>query len=140
MSEYANMVTMSAILVVLFWGGWHLPGVSDSPSIGWVILRFVIVWAKIILFLFFYMWIRWTLPRFRYDQLMDLAWLTLVPMGLLLLAWTAVLVLIGLHNTWLAPVGEIGIFLLLAAIGAVRARPITGRQRDLPMERVVQFE
>lgn len=140
LSEYANMITMSAILVVMFWGGWHLPGVSDSPSMGWVVLRFLIMWAKIILFLFFYMWIRWTLPRFRYDQLMDLAWLTLVPMGLLLLAWTAVLVLIGWHNTWLAPVGEIGIFLLLMAVGAVRAQPITGRQRDLPMERVVQFE
>jgi NADH-quinone oxidoreductase subunit H len=131
LSEYANMITMSAILVVMFWGGWHLPGVSESPSIGWMLLRFVIVWAKIIVFLFFYMWIRWTLPRFRYDQLMNLAWLTLVPMGLLLLAWTAVLVLMGCQNTWLAPAGEIGIFLLLMAIGAVRAQPITGRQRNL---------
>jgi NADH-quinone oxidoreductase subunit H len=136
LSEYANMVTMSAILTVMFFGGWHLPGVSDSPGIGAFLLRLVIIWAKIILFLFFYMWVRWTLPRFRYDQLMELAWLTLVPMGLLLLAWTAVLTLYGWQNTWLAPVGEIGLFILMAVVGAVRSQPITGRQRDMPMEPV----
>lgn len=140
LSEYANMITMSAILAVLFFGGWHLPGVSESPSIGWFLLRFVIIWGKIILFLFFYMWIRWTLPRFRYDQLMHLAWLTLVPMGLLLLGWTAVLTLYGWQNSWLAPVGEIVIFVVLVVIGAMRSAPITGRQRDLPLGRAVQFD
>jgi NADH-quinone oxidoreductase subunit H len=140
LAEYANMITISAILVVMFWGGWHLPGVSDSPHIGWMVLRLVIVWAKIIVFLFFYMWVRWTLLRFRYDQLMRLAWVTLVPLGLLLLAWTALLTLIGRQATWLAPAGEIAIFVLMAAVGAVRSQPITGRQRDLPAGRVVQLE
>jgi NADH-quinone oxidoreductase subunit H len=139
LAEYANMITMSAILVVVFWGGWHLPGVSDSPGIGWAILRFAIVWTKIVAFLFFYMWIRWTLPRFRYDQLMQMAWLILVPMGLLLLAWTAILALYGWQETWLAPAGEIAIFVVMAAIGALRSQPITGRQRDLAPERTVQL-
>jgi NADH-quinone oxidoreductase subunit H len=140
LAEYANMITISAILVVMFWGGWYLPGVSDSAGIGWMILRFVIMWAKIVAFLFFYMWVRWTLPRFRYDQLMHLAWVMLVPLGLLLLAWTAVLTLFGLQATWLAPAGEIVILVLMVAVGAVRSQEITGRQRDLPAERVVQFE
>ncbi len=140
LAEYANMITMSAILVVVFWGGWHLPGVSDSASIGWFVLRFVIMWVKIIAFLFFYMWVRWTLPRFRYDQLMHIAWLALVPLGLLLLGWTAVLTLYGMQSTWLAPVGETVIFVALAAVGAMRSVPITGRQRDLPVEQAVRFE
>ncbi len=140
LAEYANMITMSAILVVVFWGGWHLPGVPESPGIGWFLLRFVIMWVKIIAFLFFYMWIRWTLPRFRYDQLMHIAWLALVPLGLLLVGWTAVLTLAGWRDTWLAPAGEVAIFLALAAVGAMRSQPITGRQRDLPVAGAAQFE
>lgn len=134
LAEYANMITMSAVVTVLFLGGWHLPGVSgESTSIWAVLLRFVIIWVKIIGFLFFYMWIRWTLPRLRYDQLLHLAWLALVPLGLALVTWTAVLALYGQQNTWLAPAGEIGIFMVIVIILALKPAKVTGRQQGLPL-------
>lgn len=134
LAEYANMITLSAVVAVLFLGGWHLPGVTgESTSIGAVLLRFAITWLKIIGFLFLFMWVRWTLPRLRYDQLMHLGWLALVPMGMALVAWAAVLTYYGMQETWLSPVGEVAIFavvVLLAAVGP--ATTVTGRQRDLP--------
>ncbi len=139
LAEYANMITISAIISVLFLGGWHLPGISGEwTSIGAVLLRFAVTWLKIIFFLFLFMWVRWTLPRFRYDQLMGMAWKTLVPLGLALAVWTALLTLWGWQNTWLAPAGEIGIFVLVALVAAWWASPITGRQRGLPRGRVVE--
>ncbi len=93
LAEYAAMITGAAVAVALFLGGWHLPwidqliypGAPGQPLVtGWggVILKFVVFWAKVILFIFFYMWVRWTLPRFRFDQLMNLAWRTLIPLSL----------------------------------------------------------
>ncbi len=93
LAEYSNMITSSALIVTLFLGGWQLPGVhllGLSPL--WVsvvqILTFV---AKVGAMLFFYMWIRWTIPRFRYDQLMNLGWKVMLPLALLNLALTGVL-------------------------------------------------
>jgi len=76
LGEYAAMITGSAIVVTLFFGGWHLPGVPDG-SHGWFfgLLNIVVFFAKVAVLLFFFMWVRWTLPRFRYDQLMRLGWL-----------------------------------------------------------------
>lgn len=133
LAEYVNMITLSGVVTVLFLGGWHLPGVSDqSTSILAMLVKFGIMWGKIIAFLFFFMWVRWTLPRLRYDQLMELAWLALVPMGLALVAWSAVLVLYGWQATWLAPLGEIAIFVVIVLILAVKPSRVTGRQRDFP--------
>lgn len=134
LAEYANMITISAVVTVLFLGGWHLPGVSEQWTSIWaVLLRFVIMWVKIIGFLFFYMWVRWTLPRLRYDQLLNLAWLGLVPLGLALVAWAAVLALYGWQNTWLAPLGEVGIFVVVVLILAIKPGRVTGRQQDLSL-------
>ncbi|HVA57469.1 MAG: NADH-quinone oxidoreductase subunit NuoH [Gemmatimonadaceae bacterium] len=83
-AEYANMVTASALMVTLFFGGWDIPGHWDvAPWSAWKTLAtggfFVF---KVLFFLFFYMWIRWTLPRFRYDQLMALGWKLMLPLSL----------------------------------------------------------
>ncbi|MFL5562153.1 MAG: NADH-quinone oxidoreductase subunit NuoH [Gemmatimonadaceae bacterium] len=77
-AEYANMVTASAMMATLFLGGWLLPFGLDTP--GW--LQPFVVLGKTAILLFFFMWIRWTLPRFRYDQLMSLGWKVLLPMTL----------------------------------------------------------
>jgi len=81
MSEYANMVTVSAIATLLFFGGWL------GPSFGpyWVRVILPVFWfcLKLFCFLFFYIWVRGTLPRFRYDQLMAFGWKFLLPLGLL---------------------------------------------------------
>jgi NADH-quinone oxidoreductase subunit H len=83
-AEYANMVTASALMVTLFFGGWDIPGQWDAAP--WSALKTVATGvffaAKVLFFLFFYMWIRWTLPRFRYDQLMALGWKFMLPVSL----------------------------------------------------------
>ena len=85
-AEYANMVTASALMVTLFFGGWDVPFTGRDnigPYSGWLTLLSVGIFAaKLLFFLFFFMWIRWTLPRFRYDQLMSLGWKIMLPLAL----------------------------------------------------------
>lgn len=87
MAEYANMTTASCMATLLFFGGWNGPGV-DIPTWGPLI---GIVWflAKVSFFLFTYIWIRGTLPRFRYDQLMDFGWKLLLPLAIINIVVTA---------------------------------------------------
>ena len=85
-AEYANMVTASALMATLFFGGWDIPFVlwdNVAPHTGWKTLATLAFFAaKVLFFVFLYMWIRWTLPRFRYDQLMSLGWKFLLPLAL----------------------------------------------------------
>ncbi|PYK79765.1 MAG: NADH-quinone oxidoreductase subunit NuoH [Verrucomicrobia bacterium] len=75
LGEYAAMITGSAIIVTLFLGGWHFPGIPDG-SHGWIfgLINIFVFFAKIVVLLFIFIWVRFTLPRFRYDQLMRLGW------------------------------------------------------------------
>jgi len=82
MAEYINMVTVSAVASDLFLGGWHGPFLP--ASFGWI--WFLI---KVGALLFFYIWVRWTLPRYRYDQLMRFGWKVLLPVSVLNLLATA---------------------------------------------------
>jgi NADH-quinone oxidoreductase subunit H len=108
LAEYSAMITGSAILVALFFGGWHLPWIDkliyggDQPAVGgWlaVLLKFTVYWGKVIAFLFFYMWVRWTLPRFRFDQLMSLAWRGMIPLSLATFLITAVVTFLEREKT-----------------------------------------
>lgn len=84
MSEYANMITASAFMVSLFFGGWDVPFVDETALGGWgVVLSVLAFMFKVGFFLFLYIWVRWTFPRFRYDQLMRLGWKVLLPLALL---------------------------------------------------------
>src|SRR5438045_3776530 len=76
LGEYAAMITGSAVIVTLFFGGWHFPGIPDG-SHGWIfgLINIAVFFAKVAAVIFVFMWVRWTLPRFRYDQLMRLGWL-----------------------------------------------------------------
>ena len=76
LGEYAAMIAGSAVIVTLFFGGWHFPGIPDG-SHGWIfgLINIAVFFAKVAAVIFIFMWIRWTLPRFRYDQLMRLGWL-----------------------------------------------------------------
>jgi NADH-quinone oxidoreductase subunit H len=83
MGEYVNLVTVSALASVMFLGGWHAPfGLPEIPLFWFLV--------KIFAFIIFYMWIRATLPRIRYDLLMAFGWKVLIPVGFLNLAVTAV--------------------------------------------------
>ena len=95
MAEYVNMMTSSALGITLFLGGWQL-GLPSSwlPEPGWLLwsLQIGAFVAKMAAFQFLFVWVRWTLPRFRYDQLMNLGWKGLLPLSLANLAFTALLV------------------------------------------------
>src|SRR5438445_3877899 len=82
LAEYVNMVTVSAVATDLFLGGWHGPFLTESP--GWIWLL-----VKVGAILFFYVWMRWTLPRYRYDQLMRFGWKILLPVAVINLLVTA---------------------------------------------------
>ncbi len=86
LAEYSNMVTASSLLVCLFFGGWDIPFTSWDNTPPWTVWKtlatFAAFWAKTLFFLLFYVWVRWTLPRFRFDQLMDLGWKVLLPTAL----------------------------------------------------------
>ncbi len=86
-AEYSNMVTASALMATLFFGGWDIPFTTwDStgePSLLKTLLTLGAFSAKTFFFLFTYIWVRWTLPRFRYDQLMALGWKVLLPLALI---------------------------------------------------------
>ena len=83
-AEYINMITVSMLATTLFLGGWNGPGVAQFPLLG--VFYFA---AKILFFLFLYIWLRGTLPRFRFDQLMDFGWKVLVPIAILNILVTA---------------------------------------------------
>ena len=87
-AEYINMFVSSVIMSTLFFGGYDIPFVNEQhlqESIGqWaVLLQVLCLLAKVVGFIFFFMWVRWTIPRFRYDQLMNLGWKVLIPLALI---------------------------------------------------------
>lgn len=84
-AEYINMFISSAIIASLYFGGYHFPGIDslDLPQNIAAIVSVAVLFAKILFFIFFFMWVRWTLPRFRYDQLMNLGWKILIPLSII---------------------------------------------------------
>ena len=90
MAEYVNVVVSCAITVTLYLGGWSLPGFHPTSILG-VIVSILIFAAKTAALVWIFIWVRWTLPRFRYDQLMRLGWKALLPLSLLNLFWVAAL-------------------------------------------------
>jgi NADH-quinone oxidoreductase subunit H len=110
LAEFMNVVTMSAIAVTLFLGGPNGPAIGFLPDL-WPVVWFM---GKLLLFLFAYVWLRATLPRFRYDQLMDLGWKKLIPLSLYWLLLIAAL-RIGRDQGWNAGV----VLVAGVAVGAV---------------------
>ncbi|HJV18597.1 MAG TPA: NADH-quinone oxidoreductase subunit NuoH [Sediminibacterium sp.] len=94
-SEYVNMIMSSAIMACLFFGGYDIPFLDEStlPVNTAAILGVVSILVKIVFFLFLFMWIRWTIPRFRYDQLMNIGWRNLIPLALFNMLLTGAVIL-----------------------------------------------
>jgi NADH-quinone oxidoreductase subunit H len=96
-AEYANMFISSTILSVLFFGGYNYPGMSWAVENWGVNIANVIgmlaLFIKLCGFIFFYMWVRWTIPRFRYDQLMHLGWRILIPLSIVNIMITGIVLL-----------------------------------------------
>jgi NADH-quinone oxidoreductase subunit H len=81
-SEYVAMFVSSAIMAILFFGGYNFPGMDYFEGNTLSILSILAFFTKIFIFIFVFMWIRWTIPRFRFDQLMHLGWKVLIPIAL----------------------------------------------------------
>jgi NADH-quinone oxidoreductase subunit H len=87
-SEYVSMFISSALIAILFFGGFNFPGMDYFSGNVLAVMGIVIFFVKIFMFMFLFMWIRWTLPRFRYDQLMHLGWKALLPLSVVNLLLT----------------------------------------------------
>ncbi len=98
LAEYANMIVASAMIITLYLGGYHLPFVNIDawglPAGLIVIIQIASFLFKMALLLFFFIWVRWSIPRFRYDQLMNLGWKVMFPLSLLNILWVAGLIMI----------------------------------------------
>jgi NADH-quinone oxidoreductase subunit H len=107
-SEYCNMITASAMMATLFFGGWDVPFTGRDnigPFSGWLTLLSVVIFLlKTAFFLFVYIWVRWTVPRFRYDQLMSLGWKVMLPTALAYIVIIAAAILI-LESAGIKPGG-----------------------------------
>ncbi|HYP28487.1 MAG TPA: NADH-quinone oxidoreductase subunit NuoH [Blastocatellia bacterium] len=111
MAEYTAMIVTSAVAVTLFLGGWHFPGLDwlrgQTNQAVFVIASVLIFAAKLAVLIYAYMWIRWTWPRYRYDQLMDIGWKWMIPAGL------ANIVLTGIYYVLAMPKAQGGLFGLM---------------------------
>jgi NADH-quinone oxidoreductase subunit H len=98
MAEYAAMVVVSAVAATVFLGGWYFPFVYRLETAGqhnlYVIVSLLVFLVKVSVILYIYFWLRWTLPRFRYDQLMDIGWKWLIPSALINIALSALAVFV----------------------------------------------
>ena len=107
MSEFIEMVTIGAIVTILFFGAWHIPFLSSTTLLSWLdflgtnwatlalmLIHIGVFFAKVIFFIWFQMTIRWTLPRFRYDQIMKLGWKILLPLSLANILVTGIVILL----------------------------------------------
>ena len=100
-AEYINMFISSVIMATLFFGGYDIPFVNEAHyNQTWMaILGVMALMIKVCFFIFLFMWVRWTIPRFRYDQLMNLGWRILIPLALLNMLITGALILLK-QNNW----------------------------------------
>jgi NADH-quinone oxidoreductase subunit H len=109
-AEYVNIIVASAVMSTLFFGGFNFPFqneigalLSNDPRIAHNIITImgtVVFFLKIFAFIFFFMWVRWTLPRFRYDQLLNLGWKGLIPLAIINIVLTGAFILLSEHYGW----------------------------------------
>jgi NADH-quinone oxidoreductase subunit H len=150
LAEYAGMITTSAICVALFFGGWHLPYIDKlwpalagnvdpahpeiTTSLAACIIRSIVFFGKTLFIIFMFMWVRWTLPRFRFDQMMGLAWRALIPMSLTLLMVTCVVIyFFGDNRTAEMHVGgKLALIMLASNVLMLFAFLIVGRLLPAP--------
>lgn len=135
LAEYAHMVTSSAFLVLLFFGGYHLPFISatgpEAVGVLAMILKVAVFITKVLLVVCFMMLIRWTIPRIRYDQVMKLAWQSLIPLGIVLVVATSGMVFFGLTEHWQMLIMNVVLTVLIVA--ALPMLPQQEVNRRLPL-------
>jgi NADH-quinone oxidoreductase subunit H len=132
LGEYAGMITTSAVCVAFFFGGWHLPWIewvwpalkgnvdpthpAITTSIIACVVRSAVFFGKTLFLIFVFMWVRWTLPRLRFDQLMMLAWRALIPISLAIVMMTAIVIFAYNGRSYLKVDGSMALTFLVANI------------------------
>ncbi len=96
LAEYANVIISSAMITTIYLGGWQFPYIQDFglPPMLVSIIQILTFVTKVVALVFFFIWVRWTIPRFRYDQLMNLGWKIMLPLGIANLVVTAIVILL----------------------------------------------
>jgi NADH-quinone oxidoreductase subunit H len=130
LGEYTHVVTISFLTIILFFGGWHLPWIATPESAypGAWLVKIGVLLAKVGAVILVIMLIRWTIPRFRFDQLMGLAWQVLIPLSLANVVIVMTVLQFGWNNWWLLPM-SLGLFLAAGVLGVnakraeIRRRP-----------------
>jgi NADH-quinone oxidoreductase subunit H len=117
LGEYTHMITTSFLFIILFFGGWHFPWIAE-PGSAWVV-KLIVFAVKMFLVIFFYMLVRWTLPRFRFDQLMGICWKVLIPLSLANLL--CVMVVKQLAETYAWPNWAQAVVLFVLSVGLIVA-------------------
>jgi NADH-quinone oxidoreductase subunit H len=120
LGEYTHMITTSFLMVILFFGGWHFPFIATAGA-GWFV-KLIVFAAKMALFILFYMLVRWTIPRFRFDQLMALAWKVMIPLALANLVCVMFVRQFGLTPWLLLPLSIV--LLMVAGWAGAIAQPM----------------
>ncbi|MYF99219.1 NADH-quinone oxidoreductase subunit NuoH [Candidatus Poribacteria bacterium] len=126
MAEYMNMIVGSAVVVTLFLGGWHFFGLENVGGEGSILaglISFAIFFIKTGIFLFVFIWVRWTLPRFRYDQLMNFGWKFLLPVALSSIVVTGTLWVVVKENQllWIGIGNVVAAFIVVAIVAGMLA-------------------
>ncbi len=117
LGEYTHVVTISFLVSILYFGGWHFPWIAtaDSAFTGAWIVKIMVLMSKVLACIVFIMLLRWTLPRFRFDQLMGLAWKVLIPLAMANVVATMVVLQYGWSPAWLG-LFSIGLFVAAGVI------------------------
>lgn len=131
LGEYANVITTSFLMVILFFGGWHFPFIATTTTPAWFgfFTKFIVIILKVVLVILFIMMIRWTLPRFRFDQLMGLAWKVLIPLAL----FNLIAVMVVLEIKRVTHIGWLDWVLLPISLIAIVAAGLITAQRRAPL-------
>ena len=149
-AEFLHMVTAAFLITILFLGGWHLWGLTGSPNtdgnfndVTWLmaVLRVVVLGAKVMGVILFFMLVRWSWPRFRFDQLMNLAWKVMLPLGLVNLTAAALLVEYHAQSGGGGVLVDIAfgwVVLIVASVLAAIFSPLSTDNR--PWKRTAEFD
>jgi NADH-quinone oxidoreductase subunit H len=123
LGEYVHMITTSFLLAILFFGGWHFPGLTDGTEWWHTALKLILLCGKATTFIMLYMLIRWTLPRFRFDQLMGLAWKVLIPLSVVYFLFVMIVREFGLPLITLTVVSIVLLIVMGYIAATVKAPP-----------------
>lgn len=137
LGEYTHVITISFLTVILFFGGWQFPWIADpagSLSIAWL-LKLGVLLTKVLVVILFIMLIRWTIPRFRFDQLMGLAWKVLIPLATANVVAVMFVLQFGWNKYWLFAISA-ALFSIagLISVSATHAELTHGRRRNRPRD------